>query len=251
VVVNCAAYPEGLLQSELFGHEKGAFTGALRQRAGRFEQADRGTIFLDEIGDISPLTQLMLLRVLQERRFERLGGEKTIEVDVRIISATNRDLKAAMQQGRFREDLYYRLNVINISLPPLRERREDIPLIASYFLRENLPRSAKQLAGFSPEAMAALSDYDWPGNARELKNAIERAVVLCKGERIELHDLPAKLRAAPPAAAPVQSLLQSERQIIERVLAECNWNKYQAAKRLGISRSTLYGKMKKFGLAAG
>ena len=248
VVVNCAAYPEGLLQSELFGHEKGAFTGALKQRRGRFEQADRGTIFLDEIGDISPLTQLMLLRVLQERRFERLGGEKTLEVDVRIISATNRDLKAAMQQGRFREDLYYRLNVIHLSLPPLRERREDIPLIASYFLRECLPRSAKKMVGFSQEAMAALTEYDWPGNARELKNAIERAVVLAKGERLELRDLPGKLRAVPPVAEPVQSLHQSERQLIERVLAECNWNKYQAAKRLGISRSTLYGKMKKFGL---
>ena len=248
VVVNCAAYPEGLLQSELFGHEKGAFTGALKQRRGRFEQADGGTIFLDEIGDISPLTQLMLLRVLQERRFERLGGEKTLEVDVRIIAATNRDLKAAMQQGRFREDLYYRLNVIHLSLPPLRERREDIPLIASYFLRECLPRSAKKMVGFSQEAMAALTEYDWPGNARELKNAIERAVVLAKGERLELHDLPGKLRAVPPVAEPVQSLHQSERQLIERVLAECNWNKYQAAKRLGISRSTLYGKMKKFGL---
>jgi DNA-binding NtrC family response regulator len=248
VVVNCAAYPEGLLQSELFGHEKGAFTGALKQRRGRFEQADRGTIFLDEIGDISPLTQLMLLRVLQERRFERLGGEKTIEVDVRVISATNRDLKAAMQAGRFREDLYYRLNVINVNLPPLRERREDIPLIASYFLRDSLPRSAKKLVGFSQEAMAALTEFDWPGNARELKNVIERAVVLAKGERLEIQDLPSKLRAGPPAAQPVQSLLASERQLIERVLAECNWNKYQAAKRLGISRSTLYGKMKKFGL---
>jgi DNA-binding NtrC family response regulator len=250
VVVNCAAYPEGLLQSELFGHEKGAFTGALKQRRGRFEQADRGTIFLDEIGDISPLTQLMLLRVLQERRFERLGGEKTIEVDVRVISATNRDLKAAMQAGHFREDLYYRLNVINVNLPPLRERREDIPLIASYFLRDSLPRSAKKLVGFSQEAMAALTEFDWPGNARELKNVIERAVVLAKGERLELQDLPSKLRAAPPSAKPVQSLLASERQLIERVLAECNWNKYQAAKRLGISRSTLYGKMKKFGLEA-
>ena len=251
VTVNCAAYPEGLLQSELFGHEKGAFTGAVRQRRGRFEQADGGTIFLDEIGDISPLTQLMLLRVLQERRFERLGGEKTIEVDVRVISATNRDLKAAMQAGHFREDLYYRLNVINVNLPPLRERREDIPLVASYFLRDCLPDSGKKLVGFSQEAMAALTDYDWPGNARELKNAIERAVVVAKGERIELGDLPAKLRATPVAAEPVLSLQESERQLIERVLAECGWNKYQAAKRLGISRSTLYGKMKKFGLNGG
>jgi two-component system response regulator HydG len=248
VVVNCAAYPEGLLQSELFGHEKGAFTGALKQRRGRFEQAHGGTIFLDEIGDISPLTQLMLLRVLQERRFERLGGEKTIEVDVRIISATNRDLKAAMQQGRFREDLYYRLNVISIYLPPLRDRSEDIPLIASYFLREGLAQSAKKVAGFSQEAMSVLSEYDWPGNARELKNAIERAVVLAKGERIELNDLPAKLRQVSPPPEPVHSLAQNERQLIQRVLAECNWNKYRAAKTLGISRSTLYGKMRKFGL---
>jgi DNA-binding NtrC family response regulator len=248
VVVNCSAYPEGLLQSELFGHEKGAFTGALKQRRGRFEQADGGTIFLDEIGDITPLTQLMLLRVLQERRFERLGGEKTIQVDVRVLSATNRDLKAAMQQGLFREDLYYRLNVIEIRLPPLRQRREDIPLIASRFLQDCLPRSAKKLVGFSEEAMAVLTEYDWPGNARELKNAIERAVVLTKGNRIEVGDLPAKLRSAPPPAEPVHSLLHNERQLIQRVLAECNWNKYQAAKRLGISRSTLYGKMRKFDL---
>ncbi len=248
VVVNCAAYPEGLLQSELFGHEKGAFTGALRQRRGRFEQANGGTIFLDEIGDISPLTQLMLLRVLQEKRFERLGGEKTMDVDVRIVSATNRDLKAAMRARRFREDLYYRLNVIGIRLPPLRERREDIPAIASRFLRDCLPRTAKKLTGFSQEAMGVLTAYEWPGNARELKNAIERAVVLAKGERVEVHDLPTKLRAAPPPAEPPQSLLQNERQLIQRVLATCNWNKYQAAKQLGISRSTLYGKMRKFGL---
>jgi DNA-binding NtrC family response regulator len=248
IVVNCAAYPEGLLQSELFGHEKGAFTGALRQRRGRFEQADRGTIFLDEIGDISPLTQLMLLRVLQERRFERLGGEKTIDVDVRVIAATNRDLKEAMRQGHFREDLYYRLNVIEMNLPPLRERREDIPLIANYFLKECLPQTAKKFVGFSQEAMALFMDYGWPGNARELKNAIERAVVLAKGEIIQVSDLPGKLRSTPPPAAPVHSLLHNERQLIQRVLAECNWNKYQAAKLLGISRSTLYGKMKKFNL---
>ncbi|MFH0810954.1 MAG: sigma-54 dependent transcriptional regulator, partial [Pseudomonadota bacterium] len=200
VVVNCAAYPDGLLQSELFGHEKGSFTGALRQRRGRFEQADGGTIFLDEIGDISPLTQLMLLRVLQERRFERLGGEKTIGVDVRIISATNRDLKVAMRQGHFREDLYYRLNVINISLPPLRERREDVPLVANHLLHDCLPQTSKKLIGFSQEAMSVLTNYDWPGNARELKNAIERAVVVAKGERIETHDFPVKLRNTPPAA---------------------------------------------------
>jgi two-component system response regulator HydG len=153
-----------------------------------------------------------------------------------------------MRQGRFREDLYYRLNVIDIPLPALRERREDIPLIASHFLRECLGTTAKRLSGFSQEAMAVLSDYDWPGNARELKNAIERAVVLAKGERVEVHDLPTKLRAAPPPAEPPQSLLQNERQLIQRVLATCNWNKYQAAKQLGISRSTLYGKMRKFGL---
>ncbi|MBW1691127.1 MAG: sigma 54-interacting transcriptional regulator [Deltaproteobacteria bacterium] len=249
VIANCSAYAETLLESELFGHEKGAFTGAIRRKKGRFELADGGTIFLDEIGEIPPPTQLLLLRVLQEKRFERVGGEQTVEVDVRLIAATNRDLNKEMMDGRFREDLYYRLNVIPVMVPPLRERGDDIPLLAKHFLDMYSSSSKKAIRGFSEEVMEILLSYNWPGNVRELQNVVEHAVILTKDELITESDLPHNLRwSLPQAEEATRSLKETEKNLIQKVLKEVRGNKYQAAKKLGITRSTLYGKMRKHGI---
>jgi len=248
VVINCSAYPATLLESELFGHEKGAFTGAIRQKSGRFEQAHGGTVFLDEIGEIAPSAQIKLLRVLQTQKFERIGGEKTLNVNVRIIAATNKELLQQVKQGTFREDLYYRLNVIPINLPPLSVRRNDIPLLARHFLRRFAAEQSKKIGDFSPESLRLLLDYPWPGNVRELENTIEHATVLVKGGRIEASDLPAMLYSAASTiqATKQPTLVENEIKLLQKVLEECDWNKKQAAKRLGISRSTLYDKIKKY-----
>ncbi len=246
VEANCAVYSEGILHSELFGHEKGAFTGAVKEKKGRFELAHSGTIFLDEIGDLSPATQLMLLRFLQERRFERVGGEETLEVDVRVIAATNKNLQEGMEKGTFRNDLFYRLNVIPIIIPPLRERVEDIPTLGMEFLERVAKRLGKTMRGFSAEAMEAMSRYGWPGNVRELENVIERTVVLTKGDLIQVQDLPQNLRDESGSQADLRlSLGENERLYILKTLAECNWNKKLAASLLGINRSSLYSKLKK------
>lgn len=248
VVINCSAYPITLLESELFGHEKGAFTGAIRQKLGRFEQADGGSVFLDEIGEIPPSAQIKLLRVLQTRKFERLGGENTVSVDVRIIAATNKELLHEVKNGNFREDLFYRLNVIPVNLPPLRNRRNDITLLAQHFLRGFATEQNKEIQGFSSEVMRLLLDYPWPGNVRELENSIEHTVVLAKNNRIELSDLPSVLRNTDSSATPLGShgtILENEKTLLSEVLEGCGWNKKLAAQRLGISRSTLYGKLKK------
>ncbi len=253
VVVNCAAYAETLLQSELFGHEKGSFTGAIRRKPGRFEQAHGGSIFLDEIGEVSLPTQVTLLRVIQERTFERVGGEETLHTDARIIAATNRDLKKAIQSGIFREDLFWRLNVINILLPPLRARKEDIPQLVSNLVHRYKQRLGKEIEGVSQEAMDIIFSHHWPGNVRELENVIERSMVLTKGNVILAEDLPAELRERAYPYEPheaVSDLHRVERDHVQSVLEQCGWNKYQAAKILGISRSTLYSKMRKFGLSA-
>ena len=250
-MINCSAYPATLLESELFGHEKGAFTGALRQKAGRFEQAHGGTVFLDEIGEIPPAAQIKLLRVLQTRKFERLGGEQTLTVDVRILAATHKDLLEEVKKGTFREDLFYRLNVIPILLPPLRDRKNDIPRLARHFLRYVRRTSEKKdPQDFSSEAMRIILNYRWPGNVRELENTIEHAVVLAKGSTVEAVDLPPFLAGsraqAPPAAS--KTITDTEARLLREVLEECNWNKTEAAQRLGISRSTLYEKIRKYQL---
>ncbi|MEW5725167.1 MAG: sigma 54-interacting transcriptional regulator [Thermodesulfobacteriota bacterium] len=248
VVINCSAYPGALLESELFGHEKGAFTGAVKQRPGRFEQAHGGTVFLDEIGEISLSAQIKLLRVLQTQSFERLGGEKTLNVDVRVIAATNKNLLEEVKAGRFREDLFYRLNVIPIFLPPLRARLNDIPLLAGHFLKRFAFEQGKEITEIRSEAMQLLMDYPWPGNVRELENSLEHAVVLAKTSRLEPADLPTALRTT---AAPVQShstLEENEVRLLRQILEEAGWNKKLAAERLGIGRSTLYSKMKRFNI---
>jgi DNA-binding NtrC family response regulator len=252
VVINCAAYAETLLHSELFGHEKGAFTGAVRKKIGRFEQARGGTIFLDEIGEISLPTQVVLLRVIQERTFERVGGEETLSTDARVIAATNRDLKRAMNEGIFREDLYWRLNVISIFVPPLRERREDIPQLVTNFIDLYNHRLGKAIRSFTAATMDLMFAHHWPGNVRELENAVERAMVLAKDDVITLADLPPELHAhGSPNESPGPSshLDRLERDHVRSVLDKCSWNKYQAAKMMGISRSTLYSKIRKHGLA--
>ena len=248
IVINCSAYPETLLESELFGHEKGAFTGAIRQKAGRFEQADGGTVFLDEIGEIAPSAQIKLLRVLQSQKFERVGGEQRMSVDVRILAATNKDLIKEVKKGRFREDLFYRLNVIPIQLPQLKKRRNDIPLLARHFLRRFAAEQGKGIKDFSSEAMRFLLDYSWPGNVRELENTIEHAAVLAKGDCIDATDLPSALyQAGTTASVENQStILDNEKQLLRDVLEECDWNKKEAARRLGISRSALYGKLRRY-----
>jgi DNA-binding NtrC family response regulator len=251
VEANCAIYSEGVLHSELFGHEKGAFTGAVKQKRGRFELANTGTVFLDEIGEISPATQIMLLRFLQERRFERVGGEETLEVDVRVIAATNKNLVDSMEKGTFRSDLFYRLNVIPLFIPPLRERNEDIPLLANRFLEDCARKAAKSFQGFTDEALEALVDHSWPGNVRELENAVERSVVLAKGEWITLADLPSGIRQPMEDRSEMKlSLYENERLYILKTLAECNWNKKLTASVLGINRSSLYSKLKKYGIGA-
>jgi len=248
IVINCSAYPAALLESEIFGHEKGAFTGAIRQKIGRFEQADGGTVFLDEIGEIAPSAQIKLLRVLQSRKFERVGGEETLKVDVRILAATNKDLLKEVTNGSFREDLFYRLNVIPIHLPPLRKRRNDIPLLARHFLQRFAIEQHKEIQDFSSEAMRRLLDYPWPGNVRELENSIEHAAVLAKRTTVEISDLPSPIRAASPSDdsdAP-GTIVENEKKLLQEVLEECGWNKKKAALQLGISRSTLYEKIKRY-----
>jgi DNA-binding NtrC family response regulator len=248
IVANCSAYSQNLLESELFGHEKGSFTGAIRRKIGRFELAHGGTIFLDEIGEVSPPTQILLLRVLQDHRFERVGGEETLEVDVRVIAATNKNLTEEMKKGTFREDLYYRLNVIPIFVPPLRERRDDIPLLASHFLQKFSHEKGKEITGISPEVMEILLDHSWPGNVRELENVIEHAAIIAKKDKILPKDLPQYLLQKPLPTQHLVSLQDYERSLILKTLEETNWNKHQASKRLRINRSTLYGKMRRYGL---
>ena len=247
VVANCSAYSPTLLESELFGHEKGAFTGAIRRKKGRFELAQAGTLFLDEIGDIPPATQVLLLRFLQDHCFERVGGEATIESDVRVLAATNKDLYQEVQEGRFRDDLYYRLNVITIHLPPLRERKEDIPLLCQHFLEKYNLKENKRILRFSADAMQTLMDFDWPGNVRQLENAVSHAVILAQGEDIRRRHLPRFLKEAGEEARPT-SLAETERLLILRVLKEVGWNKHEAARRLRVSRSTLYSKIRRYGL---
>ena len=255
VEVACGALPETLLESELFGHAAGAFTGATSDRDGKFMQANGGTIFLDEIGTASPGMQVKLLRVLQEFEFERVGGAKTLKADVRVILATNEDLKQLVEDGKFRQDLYYRINVINIELPNLRERLTDIPLLAQHFLETVSAESGKTIRGFTDDAITAMQRYRWPGNVRELQNVVERAVLLTKRDHIAVDDLPPELiRQAPTSvdAAPGQTLKEAlegpERQIILDVLTRHDWNRQLTAETLGINRTTLYKKMKKLGL---
>jgi len=248
VVINCSAYPATLLESELFGHEKGAFTGAIRQKPGRFEKAHGGTVFLDEIAEIPPSAQIKLLRVLQTQKFERLGGEKTLTVDMRILAATNKDLILEVQEGRFREDLYYRLHVIPVVMPPLRNRPNDIPLLSRYFQQRFAKELNQDARDFTSEAMRLLLNYPWPGNVRELENSIEHAVVLSKGGRIDVLHLPVALRDANPRhlIKSPGTISENERILLKEVLEEYNWNKRKAALHLGISRSTLYGKLRKY-----
>jgi two-component system response regulator HydG len=253
VAVNCAALAENLLESELFGHEKGAYTGAQRQRDGRFVQAGGGTLFLDEIGEMAIGLQAKLLRVLQEGEVQRLGSDRTVHVDVRVVAATNRDLEAEVRAGNFREDLYYRLNVIALRVPALRERTEDIPLLARHFLDRFAARNRKIFRGFSPRAMDLMLRHPWPGNVRELENAVERAVILSPGDLVTESDLPASLRLAPdaPPANPGpagHSLEDAEREAIVRTLEQVGHNKSEAARVLGVTRVTLRSKMRKFGL---
>jgi len=259
VVVNCAAIAETLLESELFGHERGAFTGADRRREGRFMQADGGSIFLDEIGETTPTMQAKLLRVLQEREIQRVGGQETLQVDVRIIAATNQDLEKEVAQGNFREDLFYRLNVMQLNVPPLRERREDVPLLAKHFLEEYAQKNRKAIKGFVPLAMDMLVNYDWPGNVRELENAIERAVILATGEHITETQLPLKITEQyqdleTPAASNTElldgthALVDIEKEAILAALSASNGNKAAAARRLGITRRTFYNKLQSYGL---
>ena len=250
--VHCAALSESLLESELFGHEKGAFTGAVARKRGRFELAHTGSIFLDEIGEIEQSVQIKILRVLQEKQFERVGGEETLEVDVRIISATNRELKSAIEEGRFREDLYYRLNVVNLHIPPLRERKEDIPLLTSAFIKEFAQENNKPVEGIDPKARAALYNYPWPGNIRELRNSIESAVVMCKGNIITPEDLPPSIvRESDDDHIRISvgsTLAEAEREIIRSTLAAQNGNKSRTAEILGIGRKTLHRKVDEYGL---
>ena len=249
VEAHCAAYSEGLLHSELFGHERGAFTGADRVKLGRFELADSGTLFLDEIGDLSMATQLLLLRVLQQRTFERVGGEATLRADVRLIAATHRDLAAAIREGTFRSDLYYRLNVIPVHLPPLRERREDVAVLADAFLRQSAARLSRTAAGFGAGVLEAMEAHDWPGNVRELENLLERLLVLSPTGTIELQDLPAAMRPGRPAGVS-GGLLAVERRALEEALTQAQGNKKLAARRLGLHRSTFYAKLRRHGLHA-
>jgi transcriptional regulator with GAF, ATPase, and Fis domain len=262
VIINCGAIPGELLESELFGHEKGAFTGAHRSRVGRFEIADQGTIFLDEIGDMSPELQVKLLRAIQERQFERVGGTATIEVDIRVISATNKDLPLAIEEGAFREDLYYRLNVIPIHILPLRERREDIPALADYFQN----RLSKRVNGYQPKIFPeniqqALLNYDWPGNIRELENLMERISVLAEDEIIQVHDLPGYIidNASSAPSSDVASVFhkgigfnqavdQYQRALICHALDETGWVKARAAELLQMNRTTLVEKIKKMNI---
>ncbi len=257
VPVNCAAIPGELLESELFGHEKGAFTNAIRTRIGRFELANRGTLFLDEVGDMNPNLQSKLLRVLQERQFERIGGVKTIKTDIRVIAATHQDLKKAVKDEKFREDLYYRLNVIPIKIPPLRERKSDIPLLVHHFINQFSRSKKKKVTGITPEAMQRLFEYHWPGNVRELENTIERMVILSNNETLSFTDLPEKFQLPPEVDSPLEfeipemgisldtAVNEFERRLILQALNKTGWVKNKAAQLLQMNRTTLIEKMKR------
>ena len=248
IKVHCASLSSTLLESELFGHEKGAFTGATSQKKGRFELADGGTLFLDEIGEIDAATQVKLLRVLQEREFERVGGEKTISVDVRVIAATNRDLKEEVRKGNFREDLYFRLAVVEINVPPLRERKEDIDLLSLSFVKEVAKENGREMDGISPHARKALFSYSWPGNIRELKNCMESAVVMAKGKTIEFDDLPSHIRGESEKEKAISlelpiTMEEAEKALIMETISFASGNKTKAAELLGIGRKTLHRKL--------
>jgi len=247
ITINCGAYPEGLLESELFGHEKGAFTGALYRRKGKLEMADKGTLFLDEIGNISEKMQMDLLRVIETKNFTRLGGDKAIDVDFRVICATNKDLDKAIKEGTFREDLYYRLKVFSLVLPPLRERRSDIPLIANYFLGKYAQSMNKNVADFSPRALEMFTGYDWPGNIREVRNVVERAMVVAQGSQIQVEDISFPF-PSPTQPASGASLEEVEKDQIVKILNQTKGNIAQAAEILKISRLTIYNKIEKYNL---
>lgn len=251
IKVHCAALSETLLESELFGHEKGAFTGAASRKRGRFELANTGTIFLDEIGEINQNVQIKILRVLQDKRFERVGGEETLEVDVRVIAATNRNLEEEITQGRFREDLFYRLNVVHIQVPPLRDRKDDIPLMLNAFLDEFNRENNKSITGFDSRSRSALYKYDWPGNIRQLRNCVESAVVMCSGNEITLEDLPPTVRGAAESnviQVPMGiTMAEAEKIIIQQNLASNQGNKSKTADILGIGRKTLHRKLEEYG----
>ena len=254
VKINSTAIPENLLESELFGYEKGAFSGASASKPGKFEMADKGTLFLDEIGDVPPATQVKLLRVIQEREFERLGATKTLKVDVRLVAATNRDLRAALEEGTFREDLYYRLNVVAIDIPPLRDHKEDIPALANFFLEKFARDSGKPVRTITPAAMKLLMDFHWPGNVRELENILERGVTLSAGAALDVADIhldtaPSRPRAGPSLVLPEGSTLEQwEDQMIREALRLAGGNKSQAARALGLSRNALRYRLSKIGL---
>jgi two-component system, NtrC family, response regulator PilR len=257
VVINCGAVPEALLESELFGHEKGAFTGAYKKRIGRFEMANGGTVFLDEIGEMSPALQIKLLRVLQEQQFERVGGTKTLHVDLRFIAATNKNLTVAINMEKFREDLYYRLNVIPIKVPSLKQRRSDIPLLIDFFLKKFQKTKEKKLTGFSQSAMDSMWAYDWPGNVRELENVLKRLTILCEGPVVNMDDLPENIRDVSETSRSDEEVILGdelnlneavqdyEKRIILEALEKSNWVKSKAAKLLNINRTTLVAKIKK------
>jgi two-component system response regulator HydG len=258
VIVNCAALTETLLESELFGHEKGAFTGADKRREGRFMQANKGTIFLDEIGEMSPMMQAKLLRVIQEREIQRVGSDDALKVDVRILAATNRKLENDVADGKFREDLYYRLNVVTVDVPPLRDRQDDIPLLAQHFLEKYSKKNRKQVKGFSPTAMDILLKYDWPGNVRELENAVERSVILLNGDYISEKELPLNITqtyseesnwvATQPSNTEPRPLEEVEKEAILAALEASGGNKSETARTLGINRKTLHKKLKNYGV---
>lgn len=253
IKVNCASLSPTLLESELFGHEKGAFTGAVSQKKGRFELADGGTIFLDEIGEIDQNTQIKILRVLQERSFERVGGEETLHVDVRIVAATNRDLEEEIRKGSFREDLYYRLNVVHIHVPPLRERKEDIPLLVASFIKTFNEEDGRSIEGFTPAARKALMAYSWPGNIRELRNTVESCVVMARGRTIDVDELPPHIVDSgldETVSVRIGTRLEdAERMIILSTIDHCKGNKTRAAEVLGIGRKTLHRKLEEYGSA--
>ncbi len=262
--VDCASLPQDLLESELFGHEKGAFTDATSQRIGKFERAHKGTLFLDEIGNLTSATQVRLLRFLQERRIERVGGAEPIKLNVRVIAATNLDLKKAVEEGTFREDLYYRLNVVSIYLPSLRERRDDIPLLAEHFLRKYASESGRKVKGVLPEAMDLLMSHEWPGNVRELENVIERALVIGRAHSILVDDLPLAIQTANSESkvkiamdvslnkVPFEEKVESfEKKLITEAMQKANWNQTKAAEFLGTSRSVVKYKVKKYGIEKG
>jgi DNA-binding NtrC family response regulator len=259
VAVHCASLAPSLLESELFGHEKGAFTGAIGRQIGRFEMADGGTLFLDEVSEIDPAVQTKLLRVLEERKFERVGGRTTVEVDIRLITATNRDLKKRVDEGKFRQDLFFRLDVVQVTIPPLRARMEDVPLLCSSMLREFAAKDSRAVRDLTPDALNLLMQYDWPGNVRELRNTIERMVVLTRGDRLTVRDVPPAIRAAveakglppgialpPPPGGTVRPLEESEKILILNALRKCDGNKSRAAQELGISRRTLHRKLNQY-----